>query len=419
MKSGKTNIFTAIEGDKVIWAIFVIFSIVSLIEVYSAGSILVYKEGNFWHTFTSQATFLIVGTSIVWFVHRIPPRFFRLVPLLGYPLVVLLLIAALFGGETINGGARWLKIPLTPFTFQPSEMAKGVLVATVALILTTNQEEKGVKPQAFNVILALSAIICGLIVTQNFSTAAMLFGVIYLMMFIGRVQWKQLLTLAAIGIGAIAIGYGTIKALPDDPRSEVYQTPFTQRIPTWKSRLGSNDMDTSVPPDSFLITDHNRQKVHARIAIARGEGTGVMPGNSIQRDFLPQAESDFIYAIIAEETGLWGAGTVLFLYIVLLLRCGRIASRCQRHFPAFLVMGLALLLVAQAMLNMMVAVGLFPVTGQTLPMISRGGTSTLITCIYFGMILSVSRYAEKDKKSAIPQTVTTPTDSATEGDRQQ
>lgn len=386
-----------LKGDKVIWAIFATFCIISLVEVYSAGSILSYKDGHFWRTFLSQASFLAFGFVVAWCVHLVPYRFFRLIVLLGYPFAVIFLFMALFGGESINGGARWLHIPLTPFTFQPSEMAKGVLVTTVALILTTNQEENGANKNAFSMILVFTGIICLLIVTQNFSTAAMLFGVVFLMMIIGRVPWSQLGKLTAV-LAASAVGfYLLLVSLPSDPHSAIYQTRYTQRFSTWKSRLTADDMNTKVPADSFLITDHNRQEVHARIAIARGEGTGVMPGNSVERDFLAQADSDFIYAIIAEETGLAGAGIVLALYIILLIRAGRIASACKRHFPSFLVMGLAMLLVSQAMLNMLVAVGLFPVTGQTLPMISRGGTSTLITCVYFGMILSVSTYAEREK----------------------
>lgn len=396
----KESVRSLIQGDKVIWAIFATFCIISLVEVYSAGSILVFKDGHFWRTFISQAGFLAFGAVLVWFVHRIPYRFFRLIVLLGYPLALGTLAWALIGGETINGGARWLRIPLLGFTFQPSEMAKGVVVTTVALILTTAQEKDGANKSAFPMILIFSGLVCLLIVTQNFSTAAMLFGVVVLMMIIGRVPWKQLGMLAAVLAFAGTAFYTGLRMLPDDPHAGIYQTKYTQRFITWKNRLTADDMDTSVPPKDFVITDHNRQEVHARIAIARAEGLGVMPGNSIERDFLAQADSDFIYAIIAEETGMIGAGIVLALYILLLIRAGRIANACKRNFPSFLVMGLAMLLVSQAMLNMMVAVGLFPVTGQTLPMISRGGTSTLITCIYFGMILSVSTYAEKERAKA-------------------
>lgn len=393
------------HGDKVIWAIFAIFCLISLVEVYSAGSILTYKDGRFWSTLVQQATFLSIGTGVVWLFHSIPCRWFKTIPLFLYLPIVLALVYTLFGGEEINGGARWIRIPFTPFTFQPSEAAKGILITTVALILTTSQTEKGAKPEACKTILIFTGIICGLIVTQNFSTAVMIFGVVFLMMIIGRVPWRQLAMIVAAGIASATVFVIVLFSLPSDPHDDFYSHRWTQRFATWKSRITVNDMDTSVPADSFVITDHNLQKVHARIAIARSHGVGVMPGNSVERDFLPQAESDFIYAIISEELGIWGAGTVTFLYIILLIRAGRIASRCERNFPAFLVMGLALLLVTQAMLNMMVAVGLFPVTGQTLPMISRGGTSTLITCAYFGMILSISRYARSNGKGSLEEVV--------------
>lgn len=394
----KENFPNILKGDKVIWAIFATFCIISLVEVYSAGSILTYKDGRFWRTFLSQASFLGFGAVVVWLVHNIHCRYFRLFTVLGFPLAVIGLLWALIGGEVVNGGARWVHIPFTPFTFQPSELAKGVLVATVALILTTNQEKEGANKGAFPMILVFSGIICLLIMSQNLSTAAMLFIVVFLMMFIGRVPWSQLGKLLAVLVAGAAIFFSVLMSLPKDPHHDFYQTTLTQRFSTWRSRLTESDMNTKIPADSFAITDHNRQEVHARIAIARAEGTGCMPGNSIERDFLAQADSDFIYAIIAEETGLFGAGLVLGLYIILLIRAGRIANSCRRNFPSFLVMGLAMLLVSQAMLNMMVAVGLFPVTGQTLPMISRGGTSTLITCVYFGMILSISNYAEQEKK---------------------
>ena len=199
-----------------------------------------------------------------------------------------------------------------------------------------------------------------------------------------------------------AAGFFTLRSLPDDSHHPFYQSKLTSRFCTWHHRVADDDMDTSVPADSFIITDGNRQKVHARIAVANGSIKGVLPGNSVQRDFLAQPFSDFIYAIIAEELGIGGCAFVLLLYIILYIRAGRIASRCENNFPAFLILGLATLLVVQALLNMMVAVGLFPVTGQTLPMVSRGGTSTLITAMYFGMMLSVSRYARSNGKKSIP-----------------
>lgn len=390
------------QGDLVIWVIFLLLCLISLIEVYSAGSQLTYKDGGFGFTFFKQAGFLIAAAFVAWFVHHIPCRWFKIIPIVGFIPVVVLLLWALVDGTNINGGARWLHIPFTSITFQPSEIAKGVLITSVALVLTTSQRENGAEKNAIYIILTLTGIICGLIVTQNLSTALMILGVVILMMWVGRIPLRQFGVLC----GALAVGgllaFVTLKTLPDDPASPIYQSKITGRMLTWHNRLATNDMDTSVPADSFVITDNNFQKVHARIAVARGDLHGVMPGNSEQREFLPQAYSDFIFAIIAEEMGLAGVIFVVLLYIILLIRAGRIASRCERNFPAFLIIGLTTLLLSQAMLNMMVAVGLFPVTGQTLPMISRGGTSTIITGAYFGMILSISRYARSNGRAALP-----------------
>ncbi len=390
------------QGDLVIWVIFLLLCLISLIEVYSAGSQLTYKDGGFGFTFFKQAGFLIAAAFVAWFVHHIPCRWFKIIPIVGFIPVVVLLLWALVDGTNINGGARWLHIPFTSITFQPSEIAKGVLITSVALVLTTSQRENGAEKNAIYIILTLTGIICGLIVTQNLSTALMILGVVILMMWVGRIPLRQFGVLC----GALAVGgllaFVTLKTLPDDPASPIYQSKITGRMLTWHNRLATDDMDTSVPADSFVITDNNFQKVHARIAVARGDLHGVMPGNSEQREFLPQAYSDFIFAIIAEEMGLAGVIFVVLLYIILLIRAGRIASRCERNFPAFLIIGLTTLLLSQAMLNMMVAVGLFPVTGQTLPMISRGGTSTIITGAYFGMILSISRYARSNGRAALP-----------------
>ncbi len=240
----------------------------------------------------------------------------------------------------------------------------------------------------------MTVIICGLFVTENLSTAALLFGVVVLMMFIGRVSMRQLGKLfGVIGI-ALTLVIGTILVLPDDKQSGIYELPGMHRMGTWKNRISSFTDDAKPLPQDFDI-DKDAQVGNANIAIATSNFVGKMPGNSSARDFLSQAFSDFIFAIIIEEIGLWGSGLVIFFYTIILFRAGRIASRCERNFPAFLAMGLALLLVSQAVLNMLVAVGLFPVTGQPLPLISRGGTATFINCAYIGMILSVSRYARK------------------------
>ena len=371
---------------------------ISLIEVYSAASTLSYKSGDFTAPLFKQAIFLGVGTVIVVLVHNIPCRFFKIIPVLGWPLVIVLLLLTLAMGVRENGGARWL--PLFGFQFQPSELAKGVVITSVALILGAMQHEDGADRKAMKYILFATLPICGLIVTENLSTTAILFGVVCMMMFIGRVPFIQLAKLFSVLIVSLVVfitmAMTVFKNAPKDSA--------LHRFDTWVARIerfvGVDDeenenVDVKVDEKTFDLKE-NAQVGHAYIAIASSNIVGRMPGNSVERDFLSQAFSDFIYAIIIEELGLFGGAFVAFLYIVLLFRTGRIASRCERNFPAFLAMGLALLLVSQACINMMVAVGLFPVTGQPLPLVSRGGTSTLITCAYVGMILSVSRYARKN-----------------------
>ena len=385
------------QGDRVIWVVFFFLCMISLIEVYSAASTLSYKSGDFTAPLFKQAIFLGVGTVIVVLVHNIPCRFFKIIPVLGWPLVIILLLLTLAMGVRENGGARWL--PLFGFQFQPSELAKGVLITTVALILGAMQREDGADRKAMKYILLASAPICGLIVTENLSTTAILFGVVCMMMYIGRVPMIQLCKL----IGVLVVSLALFISLAMTVFKNAPADSALHRFDTWAGRIerfvGMEDeeaADKTAESEETFDLKENAQVGHAYIAIASSNIIGRMPGNSVERDFLSQAFSDFIYAIIIEEMGIFGGGFVAFLYIVLLFRTGRIASRCERNFPAFLAMGLALLLVFQASINMMVAVGLFPVTGQPLPLISRGGTSTLITCAYVGMILSVSRYARKN-----------------------
>lgn len=389
-----TKINKLFQGDKAIWIIFFFLCIISLIEVFSAASTLTYKSGSYWMPLIKHAAFLIVGTVVVLMVHNIPCRWFKIIPVFFLPVSIITLLMLILGlGTTTNGASRWLEF--FGIQFQPSEIGKGTLVIVVALILSTMQTETGAAKKAFKYIMILTVCICGLIVTENLSTAGLLFGVVIIMMFIGRVSLKQLGALFTVLALGIVIFGAVIMSLPDRSKDEIHQAPGLHRMATWKNRISTHFGEKKkVSPKEFDI-DKDAQIAHANIAIATSHIIGKMPGNSVERDFLSQAFSDFIYAIIIEEMGLLGGAFVVFLYIVLLFRAGRIASQCERNFPAFLVMGLAILLVSQATLNMMVAVGLFPVTGQPLPLISKGGTSTLINCAYVGMILSVSRYAKK------------------------
>lgn len=376
------------QGDLVIWAIYFWLCMISLIEVYSAGSSLSYKSGDFMAPLFKQAIFLGIGTAVVWVIHSIPCRFFKLGVVL-YPISIFLLILTLIIGAKENDGARWLNFGIK---FQPSEIAKGALVLFVALILSFGQTEKGADKRAMKIILFATCLTCALIVTENLSTAALLFATVFVMMFIGRVPTKQLGKIVGVCLLGVVLLATIVTILPKEKLDE---SKLLHRASTWVDRVKDHTSDKETMSDTIFLRDH-AQEARAKIAIASSNMIGKMPGNSEQRDHLAQAYSDFIYAIIIEEMGVIGAVFVAFLYIILLFRAGRIASMCERNFPAYLTMGLAILLVIQAMVNMLVAVGLIPITGQPLPLISRGGTSTIINSVYFGMILSVSRYARKN-----------------------
>lgn len=376
------------QGDLVTWAIYFWLCMISLIEVYSAGSSLSYKSGDFMAPLFKQAIFLGIGTAVVWVIHSIPCRFFKLGVVL-YPISIFLLILTLIIGAKENDGARWLNFGIK---FQPSEIAKGALVLFVALILSFGQTEEGADKRAMKIILFATCLTCALIVTENLSTAALLFATVFVMMFIGRVPTKQLGKIVGVCLLGVVL-LATIVTI--FPKEKLNESKLLHRASTWVDRVKDHTSDKETMSDTIFLRDH-AQEARAKIAIASSNMIGKMPGNSEQRDHLAQAYSDFIYAIIIEEMGVLGAVFVAFLYIILLFRAGRIASMCERNFPAYLTMGLAILLVIQAMVNMLVAVGLIPITGQPLPLISRGGTSTIINSVYFGMILSVSRYARKN-----------------------
>lgn len=377
-----------LKGDRVIWIIFLCLCVISIIEVFSAASTLTYKTGDHWAPITQHVTILMVGVVVVIVVHIIPYKWFQVFPVFLLPVsVILLIFVAVMGfitGDRVNGAARWMTF--FGIHFQPSELAKMAVIIAVSFILSKRQSDEGPNPKTFKYIMIITGTVCLLIAPENLSTALLLFVVVVFLMFIGQVALKKFLPLLGCIALAGALIIGLTFAVPDDTKF-----PFTHRLVTWKSRIINFVEDKEVSAAEFDL-DRNAQIAHAHIAIATSNLVGKAPGNSVQRDFLSQAFSDFIFAIIIEELGLMGGGFVVILYIWLLIRTGRIAKKCNRTFPAFLVMGIALMLVSQAILNMMVAVGLCPVTGQPLPLISKGGTSTLVNCAYIGMILSVSHY---------------------------
>ena len=403
------NIF---KGDRVIWMVFFFLCMISMVEVFSASSGLTYKSQNYVGPIAYHAFTIIIGVVTAIVTLNVPCRYFKLLtPFLLLLSGLMLLWVLLGGGESTNDASRWIR--LGPITIQPSEIAKGTIVLTVAQILAAMQRENGADRKAFKWILWITIPFCLLIGKENLSTAALLFGVVILMMIIGLVSWRQIFKLvgplAALAVVLVAMillvgktPEQDLSKLTKSERLELLQQrkdePFfdklLHRAGTWKNRILSFTEPAPAPKDYDL--DKDAQVAHANIAIVSSGIVGKGPGKSTERDFLSQAFSDFIFAIVIEELGIIGAVVVVFLYIILLYRCARIASRCENNFPAFLAMGLGLLLVIQATFNMMVAVGLAPVTGQPLPLISKGGTSTIINCAYIGAILSVSRSAKKN-----------------------
>jgi cell division protein FtsW len=400
------NIF---KGDKVIWMVFFFLCMISIVEVYSASSSLSYKGGNYWSPILKHAGILVVGTFMMVCVLNVKCKYFKLATPILLAFSFLTLLWVLVAGQATNDANRW--ISFLGIQFQPSEIAKGALILAIAQILSAMQTDTGADRKAFSYILIVSAFIILPIVPENLSTAMLISVTVVLMMFIGRVPLDQIGKL----IGVVALGIVFMLALIMLMGKEEVKVPEKQvltekvekgeessgtldkllhRFGTWKSRIYKFTDNEYVAPEDYDL-DKDAQVGHANIAIASSNIVGKGPGNSNERDFLSQAFSDFIYAIIIEEMGIEGAAIVALLYIILLFRTGKIAHRCENAFPAFLAMGIALLLVIQALFNMLVAVGLAPVTGQPLPLISKGGTSTIINCIYIGVILSISRSAKK------------------------
>ena len=405
-KKTLSNIF---KGDKVIWMIFFFLCIISVVEVFSASSGLTYKSGSYFSPLIKHLGILLMGIFCMVITLNIKCKYFKILTPFMLVISFITLIWVFFAGQSTNGAQRW--VSFIGIQFQPSEIAKGTLVLATAQILSALQTNHGADKNAFKFILIVCAFIVPLIGLENLSTAALLCLVILLMMVIGRVPMRQLGKLMGVTLALILVILAGVMLLGTDrgdvetsknmteqvtqqKKDEGLLGKIFHRADTWKSRIDKFTSSKEVTPAEVDL-DTDAQVAHANIAIASSNVVGKGPGNSVERDFLSQAFSDFIYAIIIEELGVEGAVAVAVLYIMLLFRTGRIASRCENNFPALLAMGLALLLVTQALFNMCVAVGLAPVTGQPLPLISKGGTSTMINCIYVGVILSVSRSAKK------------------------
>lgn len=379
------------KGDKTIWMIYLLLCVVSLLEVFSAIGTLAYANMNPYKPIIRHAGFLLFGAVLILVLHNFHYKFTALLvyPFMLCSLVMLLLIQFSSVGVSLNEAERWINI--FGIRLQPSEVAKFSMMLYSAWTLGRAQSSPQAMEKAFWKVLAWTALFALLIVGENLSTALLLGFFIYLMLIIAGAPKKNIWILTGIVGGLAVLGIFLLLTIPE--------MPMVPRWETWHNRLVTEQMDVKNP--AFRIDDDNYQESHSKMAIAQGKFIGVMPGNSSQRDFLPQAYSDFIYAIIIEDLGWLGLFGIPALYLFLLFRCLRIAKNCQKSVPMLLVLGSALLVSLQAFINMSVAVGFFPVTGQPLPLISRGGTSGIITCLYFAVILSVSRFVASEDEAVV------------------
>jgi cell division protein FtsW len=385
------------KGDKVIWALVVLLALISMLVVYSATGSLAYKnyKGNTEIYLFKQVAFIILGIGIIYFAHRVNYIIYSKIAQLLFLLSIPLLIYTLFFGLSMNEGSRWIRLPIIGMNLQTSELAKLALFMYLARLISKKQDvikdfKKGYLPLIIPV-----GIICILIAPANLSTALLLGASCMLLLFIGRARTKHLLL--TVGVVLVPVLFLIIAAVishrSGDESAEVKKetgSKLTARVDTWISRVehfiyGGKSADDD---DAYQVNQ-------AKIAIAKGGFLGVGPGNSTQRDFLPQAYNDFIYPIIIEEYGLIGGAFIVFIYLVFLFRSIKIFRRCPFAFGAFLALGLSFTLAIQAIANMAVSVNLFPVTGVTLPLVSMGGSSFLFTCLAIGIILSVARNVEQ------------------------
>lgn len=381
------NIFEYIQGDRAIWGIVALLAIFSFLPVYSSSSNLayLYGDGSTLPYLLRHFAHLVLGFAILYGVHKIPYNYFRGLSIIAIPLVVLLLIMTMAEGRTIEGAnaSRWIRVPFVGVTFQTSTLAGVVLMIYVARYLSRIKDKTVSFKETLLPLWMPVFLVLALILPANFSTTAIFFAMVVMLVFIGGYPIKYLGIILGAGLVFLTIFILSAKAFPE---------AFPNRVDTWMNRI-ENFTDKK-------DTEADYQIEKAKIAIASGGITGLGPGKSIQKNFLPQSSSDFIYAIIVEEFGLVGGLFLMLLYLFLLFRIVVVAHKSTTVFGKLLVIGVGLPIVFRAMINMAVAVELFPVTGQNLPLISSGGTSIWMTCLALGIVLSVSAKREVVAKEA-------------------
>ena len=383
----KLKEYINLEGDTRIWAVVFFLSIVSIVVVYSATGGLAYTSygGNTWHLFFKHFKFLIVGLVLMYFVHKVPHKYFSRLGQLGFIIAIPILLYTVAFGTSLNDANRWITIADMPInTFEIGKIAITVFLARQ--LVRSQKDLNDLKKVSWKLFAPL-ILVCAIIFPANLSTAAMIFLAGIMLLYLGGVPFKYLALLLAsiLTLGVLVISLSlTVPALKKTfPRAQ-----------TWVNRVKNFSEDKSVNSDEFY------QVAHAKIAIVNGGIKGRGPGKSTQRNVLPLPNSDYVYAILIEEWGVLGGFTVVFAYVVLLLRGKRIFNLANDPLAAYLGVGLSISLVLQAFINMAVAVDFFPVTGQTLPLISMGGVSFIFTCVSLGIILSTSRSVNVSKISA-------------------
>ena len=388
------NLVSKTRGDRVIWGIVIILTLVSLLVVYSSTGSLAYKYSRSTESYLfKQFGLIILGVMIIYFAHRVNYTIYSRVASALFGLSIILLIYTLFFGETLNEGTRWIKLPVINMTFQTSDLAKLALFVYLSRQLSRKQAVIKDFKKGFLPIIIPVGLVCILVAPANLSTALLIGGTSILIMFIGRVSTKHILMTVGIALIPVFILFTVAVSTYDKKEQRAKEIPaiFSMgRVPTWIGRIQTFWYSNKEDANEKLY-----QVNQANIAIAKGGWFGLGPGNSQARNFLPHSYSDFIYAIILEEYGLIGGVFIVFIYLLFLYRCIRLYRKCPYAFGAFLALALSFMLVIQAIANMGVNVSIFPNTGVTLPLISKGGSSFIFTCLSIGIILSVARNVEQ------------------------